>query len=105
LYEYKQANSDGYQYSQFCNFYRQWVKKLDLSLRQEHRAGEKLFIDYAGQTVSIVGPKTGEITETQIFLVTLQATNYTFAEASLSQDLLSWIKSHDHPSYLPLPVP
>ena len=46
-YEYKQANPDGYQYSQFCNLYRQWVKKLDLTLRQEHRAGEKLFIDYA----------------------------------------------------------
>ena len=95
-YEYKQANPDGYQYSQFCNLYRQWVKKLDLTLRQEHRAGEKLFIDYAGQTVSIVDPKTGEITEAQVFLATLGASNYTFAEASLSQDLPSWIKSHVH---------
>ena len=95
-YEYKQANPDGYQYSQFCNLYRQWVKKLDLTLRQEHRAGEKLFIDYAGQTVSIVDPKTGEITEAQIFLATLGASNYTFVEASLSQDLPSWIKSHVH---------
>ena len=95
-YEYKQANPDGYQYSQFCNLYRQWVKKLDLTLRQEHRAGEKLFIDYAGQTVSIVDPKTGEITEAQIFLAALGASNYTFVEASLSQDLPSWIKSHVH---------
>jgi transposase len=95
-YEYKQANPDGYQYSQFCNLYRQWVKKLDLTLRQEHRAGEKLFIDYAGQTVSIVDPKTGEITEAQIFVATLGASNYTFAEASLAQDLPSWIKSHIH---------
>ena len=95
-YEYKQANPDGYQYSQFCNLYRQWVKKLDLTLRQEHRAGKKIFIDYAGQTVSIVDPKTGEITEAQIFLATLGASNYTFAEASLSQDLPSWIKSHVH---------
>ncbi len=95
-YEYKQANPDGYQYSQFCNLYRQWVKKLDITLRQEHRAGEKLFIDYAGQTVSIVDPKTGEITEAQIFVATLGASNYTFAEASLSQDLASWIKSHVH---------
>ena len=95
-YEYKQANTDGYQYSQFCNLYRQWVKKLDLTLRQEHRAGEKLFIDYAGQTAYIVDPKTGEITEAQIFLATLGASNYTFAEASLSQDLPSWIKSHVH---------
>jgi len=95
-YEYKQANPDGYQYSQFCNLYRQWVKKLDLTLRQEHQAGKKLFIDYAGQTVSIVDPKTGEITESQIFLATLGASNYTFAEASLSQELPSWIKSHVH---------
>jgi transposase len=95
-YEYKQANPDGYQYSQFCNLYRQWVKKLDLTLKQEHRAGEKLFIDYAGQTVSIVDPKTGEITEAQIFVATLGASNYTFAEASLAQDLPSWIKSHIH---------
>ena len=95
-YEYKQANPDGYQYSQFCNLYRQWVKKLDLTLRQEHRAGEKLFIDYAGQTVSIVDPKTGEINEAQIFVATLGASNYTFAEASLAQDLPSWIKSHIH---------
>ena len=95
-YEYKQANPDGYQYSQFCNLYRQWVKKLDITLRQEHRAGEKLFIDYAGQTVPIVDPKTGEITEAQIFVAVLGASNYTFAEASLSQDLASWIKSHVH---------
>ncbi|MFH1934510.1 MAG: IS21 family transposase [Pseudomonadota bacterium] len=95
-YEYKQANPDGYQYSQFCNLYREWVKKLDLTLRQEHRAGEKLFIDYAGQTVSIVDPNTGEITEAQIFVATLGASNYTFAEASLAQDLPSWIKSHIH---------
>jgi transposase len=95
-YEYKQANPDGYQYSQFCNLYRQWVKKLDVTLRQEHRAGEKLFTDYAGQTVSIVEPKTGEVTEAQIFVATLGASNYTFAEASLSQDLPSWIKSHVH---------
>ncbi|MFH1672831.1 MAG: IS21 family transposase [Pseudomonadota bacterium] len=95
-YEHKQANPEGYQYSQFCNLYRQWVKKLDVTLRQEHRAGEKLFIDYAGQTVSIVDRKTGEITEAQIFVAALGASNYTFAEASLSQDLPSWIKSHVH---------
>jgi len=95
-YEHKQTNPDGYQYSQFCNLYRQWVKKLDVTLRQEHRAGEKLFIDYAGQTVPIVDRNTGEITEAQIFVATLGASNYTFAKASLSQDLPSWIKSHVH---------
>ena len=95
-YEYKQANPDGYQYSQFCHLYRQWVKKLDVTLRQEHRAGEKLFVDYAGQTVPIIDPATGEITEAQIFIATLGASSYTFAEASASQDLPSWIRSHVH---------
>jgi len=93
-YEYKQANPDGYQYSHFCDLYRRWVKKLDVSLRQEHRAGEKLFIDYAGQTVPIIDRSTGEIIEAQIFLATLGASNYTYAEATLSQGLPSWIKSH-----------
>ena len=93
-YEYKQASPEGYQYSQFCNHYRKWVKKLDVTLRQEHRAGEKLFIDYAGQTVPIINRSTGETIEAQIFLATLGASNYTYAEATLSQDLPSWIKSH-----------
>jgi len=95
-YEYKQVNPEGYQYSQFCHLYRQWLKKLDVTLRQEHRAGEKLFIDYAGQTVPIIDRSTGEIIEVQIFIAALGASNYTFAEASLSQDLPSWIKSHVH---------
>jgi len=95
-YEYKQANPEGYQYSQFCKLYRRWVKKIDVSLRQEHRAGEKLFVDYAGQTVPIVDPSTGEIREAQIFVATLGASNYTFAEATLAQDLPSWIKAHVH---------
>jgi transposase len=95
-YEYRQANPDGYQYSQFCYRYRQWVKKLDVTLRQEHRAGEKLFIDYAGQTVPIIDPATGECVEAQIFIAALGASSYTFAEASLAQDLPSWIRSHVH---------
>ena len=95
-YEYRQANPEGYQYSQFCHRYRQWVKKLDVTLRQEHRAGEKLFIDYAGQTVPIIDPATGECVEAQIFIAALGASSYTFAEASLAQDLPSWIRSHVH---------
>src|SRR5438093_9460618 len=63
--EYKQSNPDGYQYSRFCWLYQQWAAKLDLVLRQEHRAGEKLFVDYAGDTVPIVDPKTGAIQKAQ----------------------------------------
>jgi transposase len=95
-YEYKQGNPHGYQYSQFCNLYRQWVKKLDLTLRQEHRAGEKVFVDYAGQTVPIVDPGTNEIRDAQVFLAALGASSYTFAEASLAQDLPSWMDAHVH---------
>src|SRR5512136_1536956 len=94
--EYKQGNPDGYQYSQFCRLYHQWAEKLDPCLRQEYRAGEKLFVDYAGQTMEVTAPETGEIREAQVFVATLGASNYTFAEASLSQDLPSWIESHIH---------
>lgn len=95
-YEYRQTNPDGYQYSQFCHLYRQWVKKLDVTLRQEHRAGEKLFVDYAGQTIPITDPLSGKIVEAQLFIAVLGASSYTFAEASLSQDLPSWIRAHVH---------
>jgi len=93
-HEYKQANPDGYQYSQFCERYRQWIQKLDVCLRQEYRAGEKLFVDYAGQTIPIQNPRTGETQEAYLFVATLGASNYTFAQATLTQDLPSWIQSH-----------
>jgi transposase len=95
-YEYKQANPEGYQYSQFCNHYRQWVKKLDVTLRQEHRAGKKLFVDYAGQTVPIVERDTGEITDAHLFIAVLGASDYTYAEATPAEDLPSWIRAHIH---------
>jgi transposase len=95
-HEYKEANPGGYQYSRFCYHYQQWVQKLDLCLRQDYRAGEKLFVDYAGQTMEITAPETGEIQEVQIFVATLGASNYTYAEPTLSQALPSWIQSHIH---------
>jgi transposase len=95
-HEYKQGNPEGYQYSQFCELYRQWVEKLDVCLRQEYRAGEKLFVDYAGQTIPIQDSQTGGTREAYLFVATLGASNYTFAEATLSQDLPSWIQSHVH---------
>jgi transposase len=95
-HEYKEKDPEGYQYSQFCHLYHQWAEKLDPCLRQEYRAGERLFVDYAGQTMEITDPQTGEIHEAQIFVATLGASNYTFAEATLSQDLPSWIQSHVH---------
>jgi len=93
--EYKKAHPDGYQYSQFCEHYRRWRGKLDYVMRQEHRAGEKLFIDYS-DGLSFVDPFTGEIILTQLFVAVWGASNYTYAEASLSQTLPNWIRSHVH---------
>jgi transposase len=95
-YEYKETNPEGYQYSQFCNLYRQWERKLDVTLRQHHRAGKNLFLDYAGQTVPVIDPATGEITEAQIFIAALGASSYTFAKATPDQSLPSWIQAHVH---------
>jgi transposase len=95
-HEYKEGNPEGYQYSQFCELYRKWVEKLDVCLRQEHRAGEKLFVDYAGQTLPIYDPQTGGTREAYLFVATLGASSYTFAEATWTQDLPSWIQSHVH---------
>lgn len=92
--EYKLQHPEGFQYSWFCEHYRLWRGKLDLSMRQQHQAGEKLFVDYAGQTVGIVDRGTGEIKPAQIFVSVLGASNYTYAEATWSQQLSDWIGSH-----------
>jgi transposase len=92
--EYKQSNPDGYQYSRYCELYQRWAGKLDIVLRQEHRAGEKLFVDYAGDTVPVIDAKTGTISAASIFVAVWGASNYTYAEATGNQDLGSWIRSH-----------
>jgi transposase len=92
--EYKEREPSGYQYSQFCDLFRYWRGKLDLSMRQEHRAGEKMFVDYCGQTLPIVDPTTGEIRDAQVFVAVMGASNYTHAEATWSQSLADWTGSH-----------
>ena len=92
--EYKEREPSGYQYSYFCDLYRQWHKRLDLSMRQEHRAGEKLFVDYCGDTFPIVDPSTGEVRAAAVFVAVLGASNFTYAEATWSQSLPDWIGSH-----------
>lgn len=95
--EYRDANPDGYyRLSQFYERYRQWKKQLDVSMRQTHKAGEKMFVDYAGQTIGITDPKTGIIRQAQIFVAVLGASNYTYSEATWDQTLPSWIDSHIH---------
>jgi transposase len=92
--EYYAEHPNGYRYSQFCELYRRWARKLKVSMRQIHKAGEKLFVDYAGHTLPIVNRHTGEISEAQVFVAVMGASNYTFAEATLSQNLSDWLGSH-----------
>ena len=92
--EYKAATPDGLQYSWFCQTYRAWASKLDLVMRQTHRAGEKLFVDYAGQGIPVVNRHSGEVHEAAIFVAVLGASNYTYAEATWTQSLPDWIGSH-----------
>ena len=92
--EYKAEHPEGLQYSQFCERYRRWRGRLDVVMRQSHRAGEKLFVDYAGQSVPVVDRATGELRNAQIFVAVLGASNYTFAEATWTQALPDWCASH-----------
>jgi transposase len=92
--EYKAVSPEGYQYSAFCEHYRAWTGTLDLVMRQVHRAGEKLFVDYAGQTVPVVDRISGEIRAAQVFVAVLGASNYTYAEATWTQALPDWIGAH-----------
>ena len=93
--EYRETCPDGYQLTQFYELYNRWRGKLDLVMRQEHRAGEKLFVDYAGQTVPIIVRRTGEILfEAQIFVAAMGASNYSYAEATRTQTLPDWIGAH-----------
>ncbi len=94
--EYRENSPEGYQYSQFCLRYRAWVKGLDIALRQDYKAGEKLFVDYAGTTIPIHDPATGEAVSAYLFVATLGASNYSYVEAVLSRELPSWIRSHTH---------
>jgi transposase len=92
--EYLQQHPDGYLYTQFCEYYRRWLKRRRLSMRQLHRAGEKLFVDYAGQKPQIVDPLTGEVTPVELFVAALGASSFTFAEATATQRVPDFLASH-----------
>jgi len=92
--ELKEKNAQLCGYSQFCRHYGTWKQTMDLPMRQDHKAGEKVFVDYAGQTVPITDSKTGEIRQAQVFVATLGASNYSYAEASWGQTLPEWLSSH-----------
>lgn len=83
-----------YSYSHFCRAYRQWLGKQRLSMRQRHKGGEKLFVDYCGPTINITCPTTQETRTAQVFVAVLGASNYTYAEATYTQQLEDWVMSH-----------
>ena len=92
--EYLQEHPEGLRYTAFCGRYRKWTEAQRLSMRQVHRAGEKLFVDYSGDKPGVVDPKTGTVRQAEFFVATLGASNYTFAEATWSQTLPDWTASH-----------
>ncbi|MGF5988503.1 IS21 family transposase, partial [Klebsiella pneumoniae] len=92
--EYKQAHPDGLEYSSFCENYKKWAGKVDVSMRQHHAPADKLFVDYAGATIDVVDGNTGEVRHAQVFVAVLGASNYTFAEATWTQGIADWVGSH-----------
>lgn len=96
--EYCQIQGDeAYKYSQYCQRYRDWALTLKRSMRQVHKAGEKLFIDYCGPTIPLINPDTGEVLNAQVFVATWGASNYTYAEATRSQKKPDWMTSTSMP--------
>jgi transposase len=92
--EYRETEPSGYGYSRFCELYQRWNRSRDVVLRHDHKAGEKTFVDWAGDTVPIHDRQTGETTAASIFVAVLGASTYTFARAALGQDLANWIDCH-----------
>ena len=94
--EYRQANPEGYRYSRFCERYQQWRRHLDVVVRQEHKAGEKMFVDWAGTTIPVYDATTDEARPASLFVSVLGASSYTYAEATRDQQLEAWIRAHIH---------
>jgi transposase len=92
--EYRAGAPEGYGYSRFCELYGEWEGRLSPTMRQVHPAGERLFVDYAGQTVDVIDGGTGEVRPAQIFVAVLGASSYTYAEATWTQTLPDWIGAH-----------
>lgn len=85
--EYKDIHPNGFGYTQFCTHYRRYVKSISPVMRQVYKAGEKTFVDYAGMKVPWINPSTGELHEAEIFVGSLGASQYTFVEATATQQL------------------
>lgn len=89
--EYRALHPEGYGYSRYCELYRQHTATLDLSMRQTHKAGEAVFLDYSGKCVDVIDPETGTPRPAEIFVAVLGASNYTYVEATWTQQKEDWI--------------
>lgn len=92
--EYREAHVDGMQYSQFCERYGRWRERLGLVFRRDHKAGERMFVDFSGDGITLVDPRTGECTSAKLFVAVLGASNLTYIEPVLNEDLPTWIRCH-----------
>lgn len=92
--EYRAVHPGGYGYSRFCELYRGFERRLSPTMRQEHVAGDKVFVDYSGKKIAIADPHTGEVREAELFVAVLGASGFTYAEATWTQTLPDWIGAH-----------
>jgi transposase len=94
--EYRHVHPDGYGYSQFCALYHRWRSELDVSMRQVHVPGEKFFVDFAGQSIEVIDPQTGEATAHPVFVGAMGLSNLIYAEATEGQEMKSWLRAHEN---------
>jgi transposase len=92
--EYRDDHPDGYSYSRFCELYHEWARKLKPTMRLDHKAGEKAFVDYAGMKAPYIDVQTGEIREATVFVSVLGASDHIYAEAQRAAELEDWIGGH-----------
>jgi len=92
--EYLEQHPNGFRYTAFCRHYNTWLAQQRPTMRQTHRGGDKLFVDYSGNKLKITDPTTGEVNDVEIFVAVLGASNFTYAEATRTQTVRDWIGSH-----------
>ena len=92
--EYRAVHPDGYGYSRFCDLYREFSGSLDIVMRQTHKPGDKLFVDFAGATMPVIDAATGEVHHAAVFVAAMGASSMTYAEALSSQELRHWLSAH-----------
>lgn len=94
--EYQQCTPDGYSYSQFCYHYQQWRNEKKVSMHIEHKAGDKMYVDFSGSKLPVTNPRTGEITEHEVFVAVLGASQFSYIEAVATQSKEDWVKVNEN---------